>query len=535
MIFLIINLLLNTINACLLPSDWHGYWYQQKYSNLATINRTNFLNKGICLYHKQDKYLFYEPNESCYRCVFVIQKHSNVLQYRSTYCGDSNDFDLNCDLLTPESELLTIYRDTKIYETCALNGIYKEKDDQCNESSSYLMQCTQKTSLKLEFNKCMNKSLLELNCIANWNDGNIQYLIGKTKYGQYKCILYTQHDNYVKLSIAYDEFCRTFDNLDENQASSSINFVKLQENIQNEDTCRFPRWLNRKWISINDPQKVYYLDNKLDSLIVLEKSTINRLNCMQITNKKSTNHFSAIIKSTNGCLTGYQCLTIHIRSEFVLELKLSKLSYDLSNVDCHNIDHYELVYIDTSFGITCPFKGQVFSQIKYPLNEIPQCKYATQTQLLKIGCSNEQQYSLRTSLCYPNRGIIAHRLQNDVSTSATSLYTQLESEINLSCLAYWPLNNHNSIENTLFLVSRSMSNEIICSIWSLNSLNKTLNLYEIDKNCYEYRKKISMKRITHEFKFQSTCNEQIQAHPLSKSIKIRPYLNILIMMFMLCL
>jgi len=82
------------------------------------------------------------------------------------------------------------------------------------------------------------------------------------------------------------------------------------------------------------------------------------------------------------------------------------------------------------------------------------CKYLTQTQTLQVSCQNDQQYSLRTKLCYPNQqglGQINDPIQN-------TQYTQIESEINLVCLAHW---RH---EGNQVIVSRTMSNEILCSV-----------------------------------------------------------------------
>ena len=89
----------------------------------------------------------------------------------------------------------------------------------------------------------------------------------------------------------------------------------------------------------------------------------------------------------------------------------------------------------------------------------------TQTQTLQIGCSNEQQYSLRTKLCYPNQlqkdvSIISKSNERRGSASIANSYTQLESEINLICLAHW---NH---DNNIVIVSRSMSNDVLCSVSS---------------------------------------------------------------------
>ena len=135
--------------------------------------------------------------------------------------------------------------------------------------------------------------------------------------------------------------------------------------------------------------------------------------------------------------------------------------------------------MDTNYGVKCPLKTGLYEKLDAKTNSIHRalplqnrdsaqkqepyqaCKYLTQTQTLQVGCQNEQQYSLRTKLCYPNQQY-ANKLDlpappNPVTT-VTTAYTQLESEINLVCLAHWRQDGNHVI------VSRTMSNEILCSV-----------------------------------------------------------------------
>jgi hypothetical protein len=178
--------------------------------------------------------------------------------------------------------------------------------------------------------------------------------------------------------------------------------------------------------------------------------------------------------------SGYQCLTITAKSDFVLEIKFGKISYGNSAIECSN-NHIsqEFVYVDTNYGVKCPLKTGLYEKLDAKTNSIHRalplqnrdsaqkqepyqaCKYLTQTQTLQVGCQNEQQYSLRTKLCYPNQQY-ANKLDlpappNPVTT-VTTAYTQLESEINLVCLAHWRQDGNHVI------VSRTMSNEILCSV-----------------------------------------------------------------------
>lgn len=97
-----------------------------------------------------------------------MQKHLNVLQYRTSYCSEKRDFEFNCQNLSPDSELLTIYRDNSLSEKCPLNGLYTIHNFQeentlienfpkrCDDRDSFIMECSDQSMLKLHFGKCIN-------------------------------------------------------------------------------------------------------------------------------------------------------------------------------------------------------------------------------------------------------------------------------------------------------------------------------------------------------------------------------------------
>ncbi|CAF0712059.1 unnamed protein product [Brachionus calyciflorus] len=595
-IFLFLIFINKIYSSCHLPHQWTGKWYQSKDIDLLSINRTNFINRGVCIEHKQDKFMFYESKEDCYRCIFIMQKHSNVLQYRASYCSDQNDFNSNCQNLSPESELITIYRDNSQAEKCPLNGLYvlqnsENNDDRsyrsysnsrCTDKDSMIMECSDQSMLKLQFGKCINMPSYVVNCIAHWTEGNTNYLIGKIEINNqkptYKCLAYTEssqndqsrrsarNENFIDLnnlenrpeiktvlqvSVSQDEFCRNIDNMIDEQFSFTFNkvhgtrhlvapqtltkrdlnqtrndFFIAKNKQQNGGNCKFPKWLNKKWHNFKQT-KSYSLDYKLDSLMINDNKNsivINKYTCSHMKSRKS-NHFQAIVKTLNGCSSGYQCLTITSKSEYVLEIKFGKISYETSAIDCTDNQYInqEYVYIDTNYGVKCPLKNGIYEKvnsksanyrsaalIQGPVETPKQepCKYLTQTQTLQVGCQSDQQYSLRTKLCYPNNQEEKKVEINDefsisslpASKQTTTAYTQLESEINLVCLAYWRHDGNHVI------VSRTMSNEILCSIWSSSEDGKILQLLEIDSNC-NYNKK-SFSRINYGFVFVESCHSE---------------------------
>jgi hypothetical protein len=607
---------------CHLPSNWSGKWYQSKDSDLLNITRTSFINRGTCIEHKQDKYIFYEAKEDCFRCIFIMQKHSNVLQYRASYCTDQADFSLNCQNLSPESELNTIYRDDSLAEKCPLGGLYvlaNNNNNKCldnnNNQESMIMECSDQSMLKLQFGKCTNMPTFIVNCMAHWQEGNTNYLIGKiqttsSSKTNYRCLVYTsstttasasssldssnnnpdlldltnnnnQHQldqSQIQLSISQDEFCRSIENgiTDEYQMSFTFNKVhgskyhvappslsidSTPSSTSNKprlthrssilkSNCKFPKWLNKKWHNLKQ-SKLFALDYRLDSFLVQDEKNsiiINKYTCVQMKSKKSNhNHYiQTIVKSLNGCSSGYQCLTIQAKSDFVLEIKFGKISYtNWTAIDCNeNHSNYisqEFVYVDTTYGVKCPLRNGLYEKLDsktnraLPLKQQEQeqfhqssCKYLTQSQTLQIGCQNDQQYSLRTKLCYPNQQYNSNNNNNLdlISSPATTAYTQLESEINLVCLAHWKQ------DGNYVIVSRTMSNEILCSVWSESENGKFLQLLEIDSNCnYNSKNKgvEQQQRINYGFVYVNTCDEQAAAYasvPTSNAIILFNIFNI---------
>ena len=336
--------------------------------------------------------------------------------------------------------------------------------------------------------------------------------------------------NNIQISISQDEFCRNIDNqMIDDQMTFSFNRVhgskyhvappqlnnkirsRRQLNLTNyiisrptvthsnsnhrvtAQTCKFPKWLNKKWHNLKQT-KLFTLDYKLDSLLVMDEKNsiiINKYTCSHMKSRKS-NHVQAIVKTLNGCSSGYQCLTISSKSEFVLEIKFGKISYESpSSIDCNDNNHIsqEFVYVDTNYGVKCPLQNGIYEKLNPKAsmhrstlsdsdsdssssstqranNQQEPCKYLTQTQTLQVGCVSDQQYSLKTKLCYPNHQysskydtIEQHVDEKSPSKlTTTTAYTQLESEINLVCLAYWKHDGNHVI------VSRTMTNEILCSV-----------------------------------------------------------------------
>ena len=89
---------------CVLPESWQGTWSELKQikeslkfgstldglygavrrSSAIELTAKNFLSKGQCSLRHGDLYLFHDRLEKCHRCLRIVQKHLNVIQYRES-------------------------------------------------------------------------------------------------------------------------------------------------------------------------------------------------------------------------------------------------------------------------------------------------------------------------------------------------------------------------------------------------------------------------------------------------------------------
>jgi hypothetical protein len=174
---------------CELPSSWSGGWSSRIYTKDSSpnnnntlnnlINRNQFLSKGFCTDNKDERYLFYNRNEKCYRCLFVIQKHYNILQFRETHCDENvKRLDELCNYLSPDLPLITLIRENAMTERCPLRDSYKlmiENDKDASpfnsfDSSPSFYHSFNSLSTTKTNSKCNNKDKVNSNLITKCPD-----------------------------------------------------------------------------------------------------------------------------------------------------------------------------------------------------------------------------------------------------------------------------------------------------------------------------------------------------------------------------
>lgn len=190
---------------CTFPPKWEGTWFQSGVRQPIVISRNELSSKGRCLHNEGDKFLLVDQ-KSCYRCVVIHEKHSNVLQYKETYCHGRNSLSSLCSYITGDALLYSMFREEATPVPCPFRGpmtfSYNRGHGTCSVPASNVDTCTDDSRLLFRYQACPDISasesaVEELECLATWKEGSSRYLVGRLHHGhassnedRYRCFVY---------------------------------------------------------------------------------------------------------------------------------------------------------------------------------------------------------------------------------------------------------------------------------------------------------------------------------------------------------
>ncbi|XP_015607904.1 uncharacterized protein LOC107273847 [Cephus cinctus] len=191
---------------CTFPVRWEGSWFQSGFHQSIRISRSNLSTKGKCLHNEGDKYLVVDEEKSCYRCVVIHEKHSNVLQYKETYCHGRNSLSSLCSYITGDALLYSMFREEAPAVPCPFLGpmtfSYNRGHGTCSSPQSNVDTCTDDSRLLFRYQACPDvpaseSAVEELECLATWKEGSSRYLVGRLHHrhassneDRYRCFVY---------------------------------------------------------------------------------------------------------------------------------------------------------------------------------------------------------------------------------------------------------------------------------------------------------------------------------------------------------
>lgn len=149
--------------------------------------------KGVCRETSGDKFLIESRSERCVRCIVLNQKHSNVLQYKETFCFPNprnNPRRLRdvCSEINGDASLYSLFRLDTPTVPCPFSGpftfSYSRGHGECQEPMSSIQSCVDSTRLRFRFQACADVLGSEsrdevLSCYGEWKEGSTRYLVGK--------------------------------------------------------------------------------------------------------------------------------------------------------------------------------------------------------------------------------------------------------------------------------------------------------------------------------------------------------------------
>ncbi|XP_076278843.1 uncharacterized protein LOC143208348 [Lasioglossum baleicum] len=190
---------------CTFPPRWEGTWFQSGVTHPIMISKNELSGKGRCLHNEGDKFLLVNE-KSCYRCVVIHEKHSNVLQYKETYCNSRSTLASLCSSITGDALLYSMFREEATPVPCPFRGpmtfSYNRGYGTCSIPVSNVDTCTDDSRLLFRYQACPDilaseSAVEELECLATWKEGSSRYLVGRLHHGhassnedRYRCFVY---------------------------------------------------------------------------------------------------------------------------------------------------------------------------------------------------------------------------------------------------------------------------------------------------------------------------------------------------------
>ncbi|CAF1241164.1 unnamed protein product [Rotaria sp. Silwood1] len=457
------------LSSCTISSSFIGIWIQPGLIDLITINNTWFSLKGTCLHGQQDikyKYIYYNEQTRCKRCILFIPRHSNALQYRESECFDADDDDNSriCGSITPDTVLYTLFRDNAEPIPCPFDQIwYFKKSHQISSlcQPKAFHNCLSLNTFQILYNnRCQSNKDITAICIAQFSDGNMNYIISRNlNQRKFICFSYTKTKINEKSSLpnevylSEDETCRSL------LTRESALILNVLSNKYYESKVQMPDWTQGIWLSIRTDRinTNTFLINQSQLIMKMNDDQIIKydLKFQRIIQNQQQHEKSIYIraKSLEQCSSIFYCIKLIYRSSAVIDLSIG---FDEHQCKENHI-HYTLFKPMTKSNISCPQIG-IYKSLNPLRSPLPISTCSIGLWSLSIGCQriNPNELTL-TSSC-------RHDIVPDV---------QVITSIKGICLASWRTDHR--FQRTMILYDKTKA---FCLIQPLKSMTASWILSE---------------------------------------------------------
>lgn len=368
---------------CKFPREWKGRWHQGGLGEIRISEKT-ISQKGACAEHHRDYYLVRNRERDCYKCLLIIKRHRNVLQYKESYCVPRDTLRNVCRQIKVEASLFTLVREPHIPVRCPFNDAYYFNYNDltagfCESPISYAKPCAGESRYRFHFQHCvkhtiMNEQDLDYECVATWKDGSDMYMYGKfagvsidSKDESYKCFKYESYGSELYMSMSADATCRGLRS--SRDGPLIMEFTKDQRGWP-QPTCQFPEWFSEvEWRDMSGKHLIQ-ANQRMRGAIEINfrrrpdsrETTKSELRCVDVLQHNETSgNFMAVSYSSVGCNTKYQCVVLRQKAHDLVELSLGKLvEYDEAKM-CVTKGEFPEDYLlirNPTTPMACPFPGR---------------------------------------------------------------------------------------------------------------------------------------------------------------------------------
>lgn len=335
--------------GCYFPERWEGTWFQSGVRTPITIEGMRLSSKGRCLGSEGDKFLVVDEKR-CYRCVVIHEKHTNVLQYKETFCQGREALPTLCTLITGDALLYSMFRVNALPEPCPFRGAftftYNRGHGECRSPVSSIDMCTEDSRLLLSYQACPDvygseSTVEELQCLAVWKEGSSRYLVGKVQHhhatsneDRFRCFVYEKASaasealDGIEYRVAQsgDATCNGLFSASEGSRTMTL------KKAGSLSKCRFPGWVtnshgmgNSHWHTL-DYSTTYSFHHRNATLRVTNSTSLGggemKIVCAQL--KFSTRDETSVMLLTHftmGCQSGFTCMAFYRRDGHVMEVQ----------------------------------------------------------------------------------------------------------------------------------------------------------------------------------------------------------------------
>ncbi|CAL1529840.1 unnamed protein product [Lymnaea stagnalis] len=407
---------------CSFPQSWRGKWFQNGVGEIEVSN-VNITNHGHCVSHDgNNKYLLLNRVKLCYQCLVLTSKHHNLLQYKQSYCVNTDTIQEVCDMITGDFPLYTMIKVSGSPIPCPFQGHFEfyytnGSENLCSNPVSSINACADTSRFNFHYKKCplisnTNDKVQSFQCLATWDSGGDSYLYGRftgpqltTRESQYRCFMYSVYSSGGTMSMTADATCQGLQS-----PSLGNNVFKLYHKVDKwpQARCVFPDIFGSvsEWRDVNSRQK--FMVNKradgfkvteiLDPDFVIKDKDVRAETKLKVTCIGEVDSASAgqtkvkeilTYVTDDHCESSYRCVRFTLRTNKVVELQIShptdQVEYSCRSSLFQGVKKHVLLPLDAP-PKACPMKG-----IYNYAHRRNGC-----TGRLEIGCSRDSEIVVDT-------------------------------------------------------------------------------------------------------------------------------------------